>query len=1270
MKKRLLSILLCLTMVTGLLPTAFAAEKDTETVFPYTYNTNNQQTAEKVSHPQVEPNSAKKDHRNPDGVVNYAGNGLLNTNVGTAEAPGCRGESYSWSALGYGDWIYTGLLYNALWSTTQLMGSQLGHQMDPELLPAILDTLYNGDYFMQEEDGESPGGALVKINTKTGEVKILMSSSSEGNAKHDVGFRNAVEYNGKFYFCGTVDKAPQIWQVDPETDECKLVYGMDIKEFGAGFKQGVCGGIRGLCVYKDELIVSSVAIVGKNDDGTPKFGAQIYSTTTPEKKDSYKVIATQEQLFDYPAFHYSDSIYGGSIWEIVEFNDKLYVSICTGTPDNMPDENTMQSFAIVCGEKQDNGTWKWHSVVGDQEHDDAKYTFGIDPERTRSGAGVLTVYKDHLYIGEYNDEEIALIKLMFNFDFGFMNENLEQSVNLYRMDKNEDIELVVGDKTEMFPNGGTSGLQSGFGRNENQYIWRMTVYNDKLYCGTFDTSSLLEPVGQFANGDMKYWTPAQWNKLFNYIRVLLKLTWDKYGAVPITEEEKQTREDISYLFDEIDAFALDRDDPETNGSIDAESDLLAELFSSLPDTCFADDSAAAESAITETLEDTFSDDAATYVRGDNVQDNMGVFPESGSNDNVQDNMQVTPDKLNQMKKLAQSMQKLIQLTKKIIVTAQYMSKADRGCDVYATADGENFETITTDGFGDPFNHGLRVFAETDNGLGFGTANPFYGTQWWLIREDNTKPVEKPAATAIPTSYIVSCTTEGSGHEAKMMNLLPDTFAIGEVKKDDNGYICPITISTEAYAEAYSKEVGKEHSAVKENITFNMTWNGKAWEAPAMTQLPTIDVKCTTSPVEKAPKAPEATEIPTSYIARCVTDKSGHESKMMNLLPDTFAIGEVKKDDNGYICPITISTEAYAEAYSKEVGKEHSAVKENITFNMTWNGKAWEAPAMTQLPTIDVKCTTSTSDGGHSGGGSSHSTKYTLTYVSNGGTSYKNETYSDGTNVTLNKTPSRESYIFTGWYADKELTNKITNIKMTGNKTVYAGWKATSVPDMLNGEDHFAYIVGYPDKTVHPQNGITRAEVATIFFRLLTDEVRDANSTQTNTYSDVSRGNWYNHAVSTLSKMGIVKGDSHGKFNPNAPITRAEFAAIAARFDKNANTSTASFSDIANHWAKDEISASANNGWINGYTDGTFRPNAPITRAEAMALINRVLQRLPESKDDLLDGMIQWSDNADTSKWYYLAVQEATNSHYDDIKSNRHEKWTKLRETRDWTELEK
>lgn len=229
---------------------------------------------------------------------------------------------------------------------------------------------------------------------------------------------------------------------------------------------------------------------------------------------------------------------------------------------------------------------------------------------------------------------------------------------------------------------------------------------------------------------------------------------------------------------------------------------------------------------------------------------------------------------------------------------------------------------------------------------------------------------------------------------------------------------------------------------------------------------------------------------------------------------------------------------------------------------------------------------------------------------------------------------------------------------------------SKTPSMLNGKDHFAYIVGYPDKTVHPQSSITRAEVATIFFRLLTEETRTANATKTNNYADVSSDKWYNQAVSTLSAMGIIKGDSRGNFNPNAPITRAEFAAIAARFDKTEDVAAASFGDVAMHWAKPEISVAANNGWINGYTDGTFHPDSKITRAEAMAMINRVLQRLPESKADLLDGMIQWSDNADTSKWYYLAVQEATNSHYYELKANQHEKWTKLRENRDWTELEK
>lgn len=247
--------------------------------------------------------------------------------------------------------------------------------------------------------------------------------------------------------------------------------------------------------------------------------------------------------------------------------------------------------------------------------------------------------------------------------------------------------------------------------------------------------------------------------------------------------------------------------------------------------------------------------------------------------------------------------------------------------------------------------------------------------------------------------------------------------------------------------------------------------------------------------------------------------------------------------------------------------------------------------------------------GSTGGGSSsgHSTRYTLHYESNGGTAYKDERCSSGTKMTLDKTPTRESYTFTGWYADKALTQKITTVTMNSDKTVYAGWEATGVPDKLNGDDHFAYVIGYPDGKVHPKGNISRAETATIFFRLLKADIRDGNLTADNDFSDVSDGQWHNKAISTMAKLGIVKG------------RRAD------RFD----------------------------------------PNASITRAEAMTMINRVLCRMPQSKSDLLDSMVTWPDNK-PSDWHYLAVQEATNSHDFNRQGEVGESWTKLTSVPDWT----
>ena len=228
-----------------------------------------------------------------------------------------------------------------------------------------------------------------------------------------------------------------------------------------------------------------------------------------------------------------------------------------------------------------------------------------------------------------------------------------------------------------------------------------------------------------------------------------------------------------------------------------------------------------------------------------------------------------------------------------------------------------------------------------------------------------------------------------------------------------------------------------------------------------------------------------------------------------------------------------------------------------------------------------------------------------------------------------------------------------------------------VPTGLNGKDHYAYIIGYGNNDVRPQNNITRAEVATIFFRLLTDETREANMTKSNGYNDVKDGDWFCCAVSTLSKMGIIKGYEDGSFKPNDPISRAEFAAIAARFDPDGDKTPAAFADVTSHWAKDEISIAANHGWIKGYEDGSFKPDQKITRAETMTLVNRVLNRLPEAKDDLHKDMKTWVDNMDETAWYYLAVQEAPNSPYFKNKTGtKFEQWTDLRDTRDWSELEK
>lgn len=306
------------------------------------------------------------------------------------------------------------------------------------------------------------------------------------------------------------------------------------------------------------------------------------------------------------------------------------------------------------------------------------------------------------------------------------------------------------------------------------------------------------------------------------------------------------------------------------------------------------------------------------------------------------------------------------------------------------------------------------------------------------------------------------------------------------------------------------------------------------------------------------------------------------------------------------------------------------------------------------------------------GGDDDDDRYILIFESNGGTEFDNiiKDYAFTVNPYENHVPVRSGYVFTGWYHDRSLRQRIEgDIRITGVKTIYAGWRETDVPEMLNGDDHYAYMIGYADGTFRPYANVTRAQVATIFFRLLTEETRQAYLTSVNAFPDVGEDYWANTAISTMAALGVINGRNSGLFDPDAPITRAEFAAICARFDQSDTVgSGSSLTDIAGHWAEAEIRRAEALGWVQGFNDGTFRSNENITRAQAVTMINRVLRRLPENSEDLLPEMNTWTD-CQESDWFYLAVHEATNSHDFQYKDGVHERWTVINPDPDWKQYE-
>lgn len=839
------AIVACATALAGIPATAMA--DDSAGLTPqYTYNSQNDNgmTFEKVSH-------ADQGLSQADGVVDYTGDGTIAPYTAglSTTGNGDRGQSYSYAAASSGDWVYIGTMYGGLGVQAILNRDMTSLGLTSKQATALIQTMYAGNIYLGEPDGKSAGGMLFKFNVKTGKTKILMSKSTgiDGGKGVIPTFRSAFKMNGKLYFEGMVmdtnnkdltqqeiqtamayqNGFPCIYEVDPaNNDKLTKVYdSVDVDGFRSLVKGNVFTSTRAIGSFGNTLIAGDLKPTA---DGKGK--ALLVASKTPSDPNSYKVIADMASFDNLPAIHRQDVNGGGGIYQVQEFNGKLYVVVCTGDTSTLNEETgTMRSFAIYVGENKGDSTnkadWTWRPLVGDTAKG-AKYYYGLDKSRVSAGACTLQVYGDHLYIGDYNDVSSALQGFVTKSNFVTQATNLEQSVNLYRMDKNENVEMLVGDKNDTFPKGGSTGLGSGYDNHMNQYTWQTTVHEGKMYLSTMNTTTLLEPIAQFTNGDILNMNEKDWNNTVHYLRVFLRLLWgmgptDPASAIAtqsndqnakVTTQTMPSTDNPEALVDWAriqagkDASAAQPQTTDAKSVSSAKPISLTaaqtkELVDGIKDGSIVPGSLAASGS---------SDEASQLFDINNELDNLGSqLSDKGSADFANNYGEVTdaffsiadiiPDKFKGLYEM------LVKLTSKANLKAYakslpYLAKSKRGFNLFEITDrsaaneGVTVGTVTDNGFGDPFNHGLRIFCDTDDYMVVGTANPFYGTQLWRVRNTqyavNVSATEGGSASAdveraAKGSKVTLTATANKGYHFKEWNVLK-----GNVSIENNAFEMP------------------------------------------------------------------------------------------------------------------------------------------------------------------------------------------------------------------------------------------------------------------------------------------------------------------------------------------------------------------------------------------------------------------------------------------------------------------------------------------------
>ncbi len=1241
MKKRILSLFAAVTLLaTSLNVTAFAAQGDKGDTLKtqYTY-TNNGYTLEKVSHAEMPVGQS-------DGFVDYYQYTDPNSNICTgviehmyvegadtptadtaaelaelrekleAKYPYASGgqidgmmaeiaqsltgdtcQSYAFSALGYGDWVYIGTMYGGTGITkdnAKTMFKSMGLLKDEtneeaveynqKLVDSAVGLLYGDNYYT--EHPVPTQGILFKMNVKTGESKILMAGSVNG---YQVTLRNAVAYNGRFYFIGTqvgtedvanaATGIPSIFEVNPEDDSFRTVYqAVTMGEYREMQADYVFPIPRAIAVYKGSLIASVTRRDGAhiiaytpddddfNDDGSFK-GIKVEGSAL--RNSEFTEIAEQsKELLNYPAYHMYDANYGGTVYQMIEYNDKLYMAINAGQkalhstmnptegvytavdPDTLEETKCFAGYAILEGTLKDGASpsnrdaWTWTPIIGNTANDQwddkvnhadttsAKYTFNIDPNRFAAAICTMEVYNGYLYIGDYNDVTQATYP-MLQMDFVHLATVLSQSVNLYRMDPDYNIDLVVGDATKTFPNGSLSGWESGYtgknghGSRINQYtsmtqIWDTdkTDENDGvMLLGTLDEGSLLRPMVKIMNGDVLKMSKEEWTEKINYLKVLIQLLLEKDSngntALVSLYENDDTDEtddalDTAELTPEqevaqalaaaqhFDELAVEQgfvmfdmngsDDMSSNGAVTLTEEQTAALVEGIEKGTIDPHSMGAQQAV-EVLAVPYGMGSITGLLDANGQDAVeafsDVFAQIVEYYEELKYKYVLPSSVTDVLNTVLTKNNAQQL-KALLTCLNAVKDSVVGCDTYAittAADGSNIkiDTITLDGLGDDSNQTMRNFAITDDYVVFIPGNAIRGGSVYRLADwpGKTDPTPEPE----PDKYEVTLRNAGDG-----------ATGAGE------------------YAESKTVTItaGSRSGYVFRGWTSDDVQISDARNETASFTMPAKDVIVQANWARRSSGGNSGS---TLYSVIVKDSKNGEVTSSQKRAGSGTTVTLTVKPDQGYV----LDTLTVLDNRDKEV-KLTEKDNGTYTFSMLASDVTVQAVFKARVHFRDVP-----------------SGAY----------------YGDAVN----------------WAVANGITNGMT-------------------ADLFD------------------PNGIcTRAQAVTFLWRAAGSPAPKATAMP---FADVKAGSYYYDAVLWAVENGITKGTSDTTFSPDVKCTRAQIVTFLWRAQKSpAAASVNVFADVAaDAYYADAVNWAVAKGITSGTSAAAFSPNADCTRAQIVTFLYR------------------------------------------------------------------